>query len=294
MIETIAYLGPKGSFTYEAARTICTLPNMELVPYQSIPDVLTAVDQGIADLAVVPVENAIEGSVNLTVDWLIHHVNIPIISEIIYPISQNLILHPHHAQRSLQDFRRIYSHPQAIAQCQNNLRELCPQAEIIYTNSTSEAVAWVREHPEEFVLAIGSRRAAELNQLHLKQTNIQDHQNNYTRFIIIGNTKHDANIKTDSVKYKTSLKLTLPSDYPGGLHQALSTFAWRKINLSHIESRPTKKGLGNYYFIIDAELPQEHVLMRGAIAELIALGYAVKLLGSYPSYLILEEEKIGK
>lgn len=282
MIETVAYLGPQGTFTHEAALTLFPEPSVELVPYPAIPDVLSAVDRGVADLAVVPVENAIEGSVNSTLDWLVHHVNVPIIGELIYPISHCLMVHPAQAKRRKGEFTRILSHPQAIAQCQLHLRKEYPQAEVVYTDSTAQAAELVRNHPGEAWAAIGTRRAAEMNQLCILEEQIQDHPNNYTRFIAVGKQKKVWPFPASLLK--TSLQVTLPSDYPGALYQVLAAFSWRKINLCHIESRPTKTGLGNYFFLIDAEIAEDHVLMQGALAEIEALGCQVRLLGSYPCY----------
>lgn len=282
MIETVAYLGPQGTFTHEAALTLFPEPTVELVAYSSIPDVLTAVNRGISDIAVVPVENAIEGSVNSTLDWLVHHVDVPILGELVYPIRHCLLAHPAQAGRHKQEFTRILSHPQAIAQCQLHLRKEFSQAELFYTDSTAQAAKMIASHPHEPWLAIGTERAGKFNQLHLLQKEIQDHPNNFTRFIAVGKQKKVWH--TTPSLFKTSLQITLPSDYPGALYQVLAAFSWRKINLCHIESRPTKTGLGNYFFLIDTELPEDHVLMQGAIAEIEALGCQVRLLGSYPCY----------
>lgn len=282
MIETIAYLGPAGTFTQEASRILFPDPQAELVPYQTIPDVFTSIEQGISDLGVVPVENAIEGSVNSTVDWLIHHVEIPIVGELTYPITQCLMVHPRQAGCQSTEYQRVLSHPQAIAQCQMYLREKYPRAEWVYTDSTAQAAQMLRQHPEEPWLAIGTQRAAKSEDLHILQAAIQDHENNFTRFIAIGHKT--TRLKKGSERYKTSLKITLPEDYPGALYQVLATFSWRKINLSYIESRPTKTGLGNYFFMIDAEISADHVLMKGVLAEIEALGCSVRVLGSYPCF----------
>lgn len=285
MNEKIAYLGPEGAFSHAAAQML--FPEaVDLFPFPTIPDVLTSVDQGVTDSAVVPIENAIEGAVNLTVDWFIHHVDVPIVSELIYPISQCLMIHPLNRERPLSEFLRVYSHPQAIAQCRNQIRSLCPQAEIIYTNSTAQAAQKVSESPNELWVSIGSHKAAELYNLFIRRSDIQDHGNNFTRFVTVSRHRGDWQQPSgmEPNGWKTTLQVTLPSDFPGALHQVLSAFAWRKINLTYIESRPTKMGLGNYFFIIDAAMPQEHVLMRGAMAEMKAIGCSVRILGSYPSY----------
>ncbi|SFJ41574.1 prephenate dehydratase [Thermoflavimicrobium dichotomicum] len=283
MVETVAYLGPQGTFTHEAAQRLFPEKNVELVSYPSIPDVLVAVDQGVCDRGVVPVENAIEGTVNSTLDWLIHQVDIPIIGELVYPISQCLLVHPSHAGRPKKEFTRILSHPQAIAQCQLKLRQDFPQAEWVYTESTAQAARIVSENSDESWIAVGPRKSGEISKLYVLETNVQDHANNMTRFIVLGRQKKQWEHLT-SERYKTSMQVTLASDFPGALYQVLAAFSWRKINLCHIESRPTKTGLGNYYFLVDAEMKAEHVLLQGAIAEIEALGCQVRLLGSYPCF----------
>lgn len=291
MIETIAYLGPVGTFTQEATQFLFSNPKAELVPYPTIPDVLISIEQGISDYGVVPVENTIEGSVNITIDWLIHHVNHPIVGELIYPIKQCLLVHPNHADRPSSDFQQVLSHPQAIAQCQMFLHQRFPQAKLVYTDSTAQAAETLSQRPHEPLLAIGTEQAAKRHRLHVLQTEIQDHENNFTRFIVVG--KRPVVLPQKELRHKSCIQVTLPSDYPGALHQVLAVFAWRKINLSRIESRPTKTGLGNYFFIIDAEISAEHVLMKGALAELEALGCTVRLLGSYPCYQKELSKKVG-
>lgn len=289
MIETIAYLGPVGTFSQEATQLLFSNPKAEFVPYPTIPDVLISVEQGISDYGVVPVENTIEGSVNSTIDWLIHRIDSPIVGELIYPITQCLMVHPNQVEQA--DFKQVLSHPQAIAQCQMYLREKYPRTKLVYTDSTAKAAQAVKEHPYEAWLAIGTQQAAKNHGLHVLQTDIQDHENNFTRFIAIGKRPIPSSDEKE-LRYKSSIQVTLPSDYPGALHQVLATFAWRKINLSRIESRPTKTGLGNYYFIIDAEISADHVLMKSTLAELKALGCSVRLLGSYPCYRKEPSKKI--
>ena len=152
--------------------------------------------------------------------------------------------------------------------------------------STAEAVEWVASHPEEKALAIGTRLAAQLNQMTIKAEGIEDHPNNYTRFVLVGKEPLPTLIgEENGGSGKTSILVTLPEDFPGALHQVLSAFAWRKLNLSRIESRPTKKGLGSYFFFIDIEQQMDSVLLPGAISEIEALGCQVRFLGSYPCFL---------
>ncbi|AST91883.1 prephenate dehydratase [Sutcliffiella cohnii] len=283
-MKKVGYLGPKGTFTEMAAKAV--FPNAEGHQYKTIPSSIDGVINEEVDIAVVPLENAIEGSVNLTMDYLLHNVHLPIIGEVIVPIRQHL-LGLQKNSGDLEAVRKVYSHPHAIAQCHNFLREQFPHAEIEYTNSTGEAARYIMEHPNELSVAIGNELAAEEYGLQILKHNIHDFENNHTRFIIVSNntvlTKDHSPLYT---KHKTTLMITLPSDYSGALHQVLSAFSWRKLNLSKIESRPTKTGLGNYFFVIDVDHGMDDILIPGVIAELEALQCSVRVLGSYPCYSI--------
>jgi prephenate dehydratase len=280
-MDSVAYLGPQGTFTFEAATAL--FPKYERVPYPSIPDVLSAVAQGKVPHGVVPVENAIEGSVNLTLDWLIHHADVPITAELVYPITQCLMAHPQQGNRSLQDFARVLSHPQAIAQCQHFLRKHLPQAQVEFVDSTAAAAAKVLQYPEEAWAAIGPRSAQELMGLALLKPDIQDYDNNFTRFIAVGEPLTSEPLVSPAYQ-KSSLLVALPSDYPGALYKVLASFATHGINLSRIESRPTKTGLGNYHFFIDAEQSLDHPAMAEALREVEAGGCQVRRFGSYFCY----------
>ncbi|OYD09923.1 prephenate dehydratase [Paludifilum halophilum] len=280
MKEPVAYLGPVGTFTHEAARALFPGHDQALTPYSSIPDVLTAVDRGECEYGVVPVENAIEGSVNLTLDWLIHQVEVPITAELIYPISQYLMIHPDQAGRPLNSFTRILSHPQALAQTQMYLRKHLPRAALSYVESTADAALRVQENPGEAWVAVGTRSAGELYGLKIVAREIQDVPNNFTRFIAVGK---EISCEPGS-SWKSSLLVSLPSDFPGALYRVLQSFARHGVNLSRIESRPTKKRLGTYHFFIDAETKLEHPSMKQAIQEVEAWQCRIRRFGSYPSY----------
>jgi prephenate dehydratase len=284
MSVTIAYLGPPGTFTHEAAQQLFSESSLVFKDYSSIPDVLSAAEQEESFFAVVPVENAIEGAVHSTWDWLVHHVHLPIRGELAYPIVHNLLVHPKNAGRDWRFFTEVWSHPQALAQCRLFLRETLPHATWRQAESTARAAEMVKSHPDLPRLAIGTKNAAKRNGLVVLKQAIHDYANNFTRFVVAG--KRQWMWRQAPCGWKTSLQVTLPSDYPGALYQVLAAFSWRKINLCHIESRPTKTGLGNYYFLIDAELPADHVLMRGAIEEVGALGCTVRVLGSYPCFRV--------
>jgi prephenate dehydratase len=285
----IGYLGPKATFTDLAVTTI--FPYAEKVPYNTIPECIDAVSDGEVELGIVPLENAIEGSVNLTIDYLVHEQTLPIVGEIVAPIQQHLMVHPANAER-WKEVTHIYSHSHAIAQCHKFLHKHFKRAAYEYTTSTSAAAKFVSENPELKIGAIANRLAAEVYGLRIVCENIHDYDYNHTRFIIV--RKQNGELNIDSPLYaghKTTLMITLPKDQAGALHQVLSAFAWRKLNLTKIESRPAKTGLGNYFFIVDVEQKMDEVLIPGAIAELEALGCSVQVLGSYPYYSITKEVK---
>jgi prephenate dehydratase len=282
----IAFLGPIGTVTHEAAHYFFTGEPYEFIPYRLIADTMAATVAGETDLSLVPVENTIEGSVKDSVDLLVHEVNLPIQAEWVYPSMQNLIgfrteYETSSGQLDLSRVKKVFSKDVAIAQCMDFVKKYLPNAELEFSSSTAEGVRYVKEHPNEGFAAIGTELSSKLYQSQVLAANITDHMNNFTRFLLIGH--HPPKLKpTDAMK--TTILVTLPEDYPGALHQVLSAFAWRRINLTKIESRPTKLKLGSYYFYIDIEGSLDSVLLPAAIAEIEAIGCVVRLLGSYPSY----------
>ncbi len=282
MEKKLAFLGPRGTFTEEAARILSLGQKLSFVPYPSIIEVLDAVSKKEVAYGVVPMENSIEGTVNSTLDWLIHEVDLPILAELALPITQNLLVAKREHPLPLSAITRVLSHPQAIAQSYNFLRENLPEAAIETVNSTALAAKMVSEHPEEPWAAVGTRLNVEIYPLEFAREQIQDYSNNYTRFVLVGLESLDLPV---SRKEKTTILVTLPEDFPGALYQVLAAFAWRKVNLSRIESRPTKKALGSYYFVIDIEQKMDDVLLPGAFAEIEAIGCQVRQLGTYPFYM---------
>lgn len=282
MKKKLAFLGPYGTFTEEAARTLTGHMEPTYHPCATIVDVLEAAAKDAVDYGIVPLENSIEGTVNLTLDWLIHEVEMPILAELALPIAQHLLVAKREEELPYSAITKVLSHPQGIAQCHNFLKEQLPQAEIEYTNSTALAAQIVSNNPNERWAAIGNRLNTEIYPLMFACQNIQDYSNNYTRFVLVG--KQPIELPVSDVE-KTTILVTLPEDFPGALYQVLAAFAWRKINLSRIESRPTKKGLGSYYFVIDIEQRMDDVLLPGAFAEIEALGCQVRQLGTYPRYV---------
>ena len=278
----VGYLGPKGTFSELPVMKV--FPEYEHEPYRTIPECMDAVVENKIDFAIVPLENTLEGSVNITLDYLTHVVQVPIIGEITIPVKQHLMVHPANKD-NLQDVNLIYSHSHAIAQCHKFLHKNFKNIPFESATSTAAAAKMVMGNPEVNIAAIANELAAKEYGLSIVQRNIHDFDNNHTSFVILSE-KNIAIPTMEASNNKTTLMITLPADHAGALHQVLSAFAWRKINLSKIESRPMKTGIGNYFFIIDVEMKLDEVLIPGAIAELEALGCGVKLLGSYPSFMI--------
>ncbi|MBO1514780.1 prephenate dehydratase [Metabacillus bambusae] len=286
MSKRIGFLGPRATFTHFAVQSFFG-DEVEQVPYTTIPQCIDAVADGEIDFAVVPTENALEGSVNLTFDYLIHEQPLYIVGEIVSPIEQHFMVHPSR-KNDWENVTRIYSHSHAIAQCHKFLHQTFKGITYDYATSTGAAASYVSKHPEESVAAIANNLAAKEYGLEIVKANIHDYHYNHTRFAILhpsNKAEYDSPYLTPD-KEKTTLMVTLPSDQSGALHQVLSAFTWRKLNLSKIESRPMKTGLGNYFFIIDIDMIVDEILIPGAIAELEALGCSVKLLGSYEAYSI--------
>ncbi|MBB6677628.1 prephenate dehydratase [Cohnella lubricantis] len=282
---------PRGTFSDEAAHYFFQGVPVELKYQKMIADVFKSTDRGDTDWSVVPIENTIDGSVSLHMDWLVHEVDLPIRAEWVFPAVQNLVgrrselAGPDSASDAggwdPQKITKVLSHPVAMAQCYEFLRARLPHAELETLGSTAEAIRSVHENPGRGWVAIGTRTAAMNFGLDVLEESVTDHDNNYTRFLLVGSKPFD---KPGAATHKTSILITPPEDYPGALHQVLSAFSWRRINLSKIESRPTKKKLGTYYFFIDIEMSLDTVLLPAAIAEIEAIGCQVRILGSYPSY----------
>jgi prephenate dehydratase len=275
----VGYLGPKASFSQLAVKEV--FPQGEHVPFRTIPECMDAVVDKEVEFALVPLENALEGSVNITLDYLVHDVQLPIVGEVTMPIRQHLLVHPQNKD-SWREVEKIYSHSHAIAQCHKFLHKNFKNVPFESISSTSEAAKTVMNHPEWKIAAIANDLAAKEYGLEIVQNDIHDYSFNHTSFVILSEANKPVP-DLDESRFKTTLMITLPSDHAGALHQVLSAFAWRRLNLSKIESRPMKTGIGNYFFIIDLEMKLDEVLIPGAIAELEALGCGVTLLGSYPS-----------
>ncbi|MBS4173686.1 prephenate dehydratase [Bacillus sp. FJAT-49736] len=281
----VGYLGPKGTFTDIAVQS--AFPGYDGIAYTTIPECLEAVKTEEVDIAVVPFENALEGSVHLTIDYLFHEIAAPIRAEIIIPIEQHFMVHPSQHQ-NWSEVEKILSHPQAIAQSYKFLHHHFKGVAIEQMTSTAAAAKFVSAHPEMKIAAIANQLAAEKYGLSIVEKNIHDYSFNHTRFIVVSKYEEKClGIElTRTSDVKTTIMVTIPTDRAGGLHQVLSAFAWRQINLSKIESRPLKTGLGNYFFMIDINKSIQETLVKNAVEEIEALQCTVKLLGSYHTYKV--------
>ena len=276
MTEKTGFLGPAGTWSQEALMSNTALAPDDTVPLSSIAEVISAVASGEVAQGIVPMENAIEGSVPVTLDMLAFEVeDVFITREIDHPIRLKLIARE---PLALDRIEKVISLPHAYAQCRRFLREKLPDAEVAAANSTAEAVRIVSLSSEKWA-AIGSGLAAESYGCAVLEDDIEDYPGNLTRFVIL--SKKPAPQDLDS-PYKTSIVCTIAHDQPGSLLQILQEFAHRYVNLTKIESRPSKKGLGDYIFFIDVEGKKDDPQVAGAIKCLECKLQRVKLLGSYP------------
>ncbi|MBD2430376.1 MULTISPECIES: prephenate dehydratase [Fischerella] len=282
MTLSIAHLGPPGTYAEQAALLYVSWLSKNqglkaiLCPYPSIAQTLRAVAQSQVHLAVVPVENSIEGSVTMTMDTLWQLDNLQIQLALVIPIVHTLISCAH----SLESIKTVYSHPQALAQCQKWLEEFLPRVQIIPANSTTEALQTLKQ--DLTAAAISSERAAQLYNLPVLVNGINDYPENCTRFWVVSQGDMPNSYEKSSLKIShTSLGFSVGANVPGALVKPLQVFAELGINLSRIESRPTKRSLGEYLFFIDAEADTSQAQMQSALQELTKYTEILKIFGSY-------------
>ncbi|MDX2213625.1 MAG: prephenate dehydratase [Oculatellaceae cyanobacterium bins.114] len=273
MSLAIAYLGPSGTYSEVAALAYsAALKQREIEshfhPYPTIAHCLRAIASQQSQVAVVPVENSIEGSVTVTLDTLWQLDALRIQQALVLPISHALLSYAKH----LEGLRTVYSHPQALAQCQGWLETALPNAQLLPTHSTTEALQYLEQ--DETVAAIASQRAAQLYHLPTLAHPINDHPDNCTRFWALS-------LEPSPGGSHTSLAFSLPANLPGALAKVLQIFAQRDINLSRIESRPTKRSLGEYLFFIDIEVDVHYPSVQDALEELQQYTETLKIFGSY-------------
>ncbi len=292
----IGVLGPRGSYSDKAAHlwltkehTLSSLLKDASIKYcGDIIDTFDSVVNNKAAIGIVPVENSIEGSVGVTLDLLMEH-DIQIIGEVVVPIEHCLL-----SRGIIEDIRVILSHPQALGQCRQFIKSHFPHAEIRTTGSTSHAAKLATEFEE--MAAIASRESASMYGLNVLLCNIQDCNNNHTRFIVFrkkqedddftwmkinGNTANSENTAKSSLPHRTSIIVYLDRDRPGALYDLLGEFATRKINLTRIESRPSKRILGDYVFYIDFAGNISDTIIKDALNSILPKAGMMKVLGSY-------------
>ena len=274
MTKRLAYLGPPGTYSEQAA--LAHDAEAELLPFPSFASAAAAVDSGGADQAVLPIENSLEGAVTDTLDVLIHQSPLFIRNEIVVPIHHCLVIE---AEADADQIEVIYSHPQSLAQCRRFLEKRFPGIGQVASLSNSAAVEDMQKSTLR-AAAIAPERAAEIYGARVVERGVQDDPNNLTRFVVLATSDHP---RTGADK--TSICFDFGDDAPGILHAVLGEFSSRGINLSKIESRPTRRTLGRYIFLVDVEGHREDPLMAEALASVEAQVSTFKVFGSYPMHV---------
>jgi prephenate dehydratase len=277
-VSSIAYLGPRGTFAEAALRAMTVSESAELAPYRSVTEALDAVRAGHVTHALVPIENSVEGSVPSTLDELGTGEPLVIVDEQAIPVRFTLMARP---GTTLADVRRVATHPHASAQCRGWLREHLPAATVIPAGSTAGAAAALLEEPPAYEAAIAPRLAAEAYGLEVLADEIGDNDEAWTRFVLVA---LPGELPGPTGADKTTLTLFMREDHPGALLEILTEFSVRGVNLTRIESRPTRKALGDYYFSVDCEGHVADARVGEALAGLHRVCAHVRFLGSYPRH----------
>lgn len=277
MTLRVAYLGPQGTFTEDALRAAAAGTQVEEFPAASIYDAVMEVAGGSADRALVPFENSIEGAVRATLDALAFDAtDVTIVGEYDFPIRTNLIARE---EMELGEVEVVLSHPQASAQCARFIRANLSGAEVRAAPSTADAVRQVSESDQPWA-ALGAAAAAELYGCTILGDGVEDEPDNVTRFVWLAPAGTEP---TGGGPWKTSLVFSeLGEDHPGALVDALAEFSQRSVNLTRIESRPLRRGLGRYMFFLDLEGASADGVVAEAIEALGGKAESVRILGSYP------------
>jgi prephenate dehydratase len=275
-VARVGFLGPRGTFTEQALLSQPDLAGVERVPYATMADVLRAVEVGEVGLGFVAIENSIEGTVNVTSDTLAFDVDLLVQREVVIPVQHHLLGVP---GADLASVEEVVSFPHAIAQVRGFLQRQLPGVRTRAANSTAEAARLVAEQGDPAAAAVGNALAADLYDLEVLAADIEDHPENVTRFLAVAPDAVPAPTGHD----KTSIVVFQREDAPGSLVAILEQFAARSINLTNLQSRPTKKGLGDYCFLIDLEGHIADDVVADCLKVLRATGHEMKFLGSYPA-----------
>jgi prephenate dehydratase len=273
----VAYLGPAGTFSEDALRAATSGVEVEAVPTATVHDAILAVGAGEVDRALVPFENAIEGSVRPTLDTLAFEASgVTIAGEHDHPIRHALIAR---TELELTAIEAVVSHPQPSAQCARFLRQQLPQADVRIAESTAEAVQTVGASERRWA-ALGAASAAGIYGCVVLRDGVEDEHDNVTRFVWIA----PEGIRAEgNGEWRTTLVFSeLGADHPGALVEALTEFSDREVNLVRIESRPLRQGLGRYMFFIDLDGADTDPVVAEAIGALRDKAENVRVLGSYP------------
>jgi prephenate dehydratase len=274
----VGYLGPEGTFSHEAVLASPGIEGFELVGCPTNFDSVMAVHEGTVDRALVPIENSLEGSVNATLDAIaVETDDVRIVGEVVWPIRHCLIARE---DMPLDRIQVVVSHPQANAQCARFIRERIPGARVMPADSTADAVRIIAEHNEDWA-ALGNRVSAEIYGCEILRSGVEDVAGNETRFVWIA---RDGDSAGDKGPWKTSIVFWGAGDEsPGWLARCLLEFASRAVNLTKIESRPRKQGLGHYMFFCDLEGRDTEDSVARAIDAVSGQTETLRVLGSYPS-----------
>lgn len=275
---TIAYLGPAGTYTEEAARAFASrleISDPLLIECASFDEVFNCVDRGKSEFGVVAKENSLEGSVTATLDNFAFKSAATILGEEVIDIHHCLVLHP---DAKLEEVTTVASHAQGLAQCRRYLMENLPGRTTVTTSSTAESARLAAENPH--IAGIANAFAATIYNTTIQARDIEDHFGNQTAFALIGRQGHAPVFSGEH--YKTSLALFLQTDRAGALNMILSEFAYAGINLSMIQSRPTKQTLGDYMFFVEFREDANSLAVQTALNCLRLKLREVKVLGSYP------------
>jgi prephenate dehydratase len=276
IVATVAFLGPQGTFAEEALLTRADLAACALEPKATIGEVLAAVADGSVDRGFVPLENAIEGTVPATIDGLVFDHDLFIVGEVVLDIHLHLMVRP---GTRLDQVAEVHSYPHALAQVRNYLAVNVPSARTVAANSTAEAARALAEEGRADQAVVANALCADLYGLEVLANDIEDHAENQTRFVVVA---RDA-IAAPTGQDRTSIVCFQDADRPGSLYGILGQFAARDINLTNLQSRPTKRGLGDYCFIIDLDGHLADQVVSDCLRDLKAHLADVKFLGSYPS-----------
>jgi prephenate dehydratase len=271
----VAYLGPKGTFSEEAALQYFSDQTM-LVMYESIPDVLEAVENGEVDKCIVPIENSIAGNIHMTVDGLLLY-NLHIEADLIFTVSLHLMGNP---TSSIDEIHTVRSISPVVNQCRVFIKRYGFKCE--YTDSSAKAAKSITVRDNNGVAAIASKLVAQEYGLKILESEVQDHSSNLTRFIVVGKEISEPIIEPK----KTMLLINPSNEFPGVLSSILNVFSALAINLTWIESRPTGKKLGTYRFLIETECTQSDMRMEKAIKVLETYGHEIDIVGSYSTTVL--------